>query len=112
MLRSRRLSTSGSDSDMPKIDLLDVTKSFRSAEGVEREVLRDLNLKVEDGEILAVVGASGSGKTTLLNILAGLDRPTTGAVTIDETPLHGLNTHAMMVFQTDAVFPFLRVDAN
>ena len=58
-----------------------VSKHFEDA-GHRLEVLRDVNLVVERGETVAIVGASGSGKTTLLQILGGLDLPTSGAVRI------------------------------
>ena len=58
-----------------------VSKHFEDA-GQRLEVLRDVNLVVERGETVAIVGASGSGKTTLLQILGGLDLPTSGAVRI------------------------------
>ena len=58
-----------------------VSKHFEEA-GHRLEVLRDVNLVVERGETLAIVGASGSGKTTLLQILGGLDLPTGGTVRI------------------------------
>jgi lipoprotein-releasing system ATP-binding protein len=59
-----------------------VSKHFVEA-GNRLEVLRDVNLRIERGETLAIVGASGSGKTTLLQILGGLDLPTAGTVRID-----------------------------
>ena len=54
-----------------------VSKHFTEA-GNRLEVLRDVNLRIERGETLAIVGASGSGKTTLLQILGGLDLPSAG----------------------------------
>lgn len=54
------------------------------------EVLRGIDLSMPRGETLAIVGASGSGKSTLLNLLAGLDRPSSGTVAIDGRPLAGL----------------------
>jgi lipoprotein-releasing system ATP-binding protein len=59
-----------------------VSKHFEEA-GNRLEVLRDVNLRIERGETLAIVGASGSGKTTLLQILGGLDLPSAGTVRID-----------------------------
>ena len=51
--------------------------------GLEQVALRELNLSIEKGELMAIVGASGSGKTTLMNILGGLDRPSAGRVRVD-----------------------------
>ncbi|MCS6825380.1 MAG: ABC transporter ATP-binding protein, partial [Caldilinea sp.] len=51
--------------------------------GLEQVALRELNLRVEKGELIAIVGASGSGKTTLMNILGGLDRPSAGRVLVE-----------------------------
>ena len=51
--------------------------------GLEQVALRELNLNIEKGELMSIVGASGSGKTTLMNILGGLDRPSAGRVRVD-----------------------------
>lgn len=57
-------------------------------------ILRDLNLSVSIGESVAIVGSSGSGKSTLLGLLAGLDNPTSGGVTVEGAPFSGLDEDA------------------
>jgi putative ABC transport system ATP-binding protein len=64
---------------MPLIQIRDVSKKY----DVGRPALVGVNLDVDAGEALAVVGRSGSGKSTLLNLIAGLDKPSTGEVTVD-----------------------------
>jgi sulfonate transport system ATP-binding protein len=78
----------------------------------DREVLRDLDLSVEPGEFLAIVGRSGSGKTTLLRLLAGLERPTSGAILLDGSPLLGLNRRTRLMFQDARLLPWERVADN
>jgi putative ABC transport system ATP-binding protein len=58
------------------------------------EILRDLNLAVVQGESVAIVGSSGSGKSTLLGLLAGLDSPTSGSVTVENAPFSALDEDA------------------
>ena len=58
------------------------------------EILRHLNLSVAQGESVAIVGSSGSGKSTLLGLLAGLDKPSSGSVTVEGTPFSGLSEDA------------------
>ena len=65
----------------PQIECADLVRIF-SGEGVEVQALQGLTLRVEKGELIAIVGASGSGKSTLLSILSGLDVPTAGTVRV------------------------------
>ncbi len=69
-------------SDKPVIELIDLKKIYYS-NGIPTPALRGVNLRVMDGEFLAIVGPSGSGKSTLLNMIGVLDRPTSGKVFID-----------------------------
>ncbi len=65
------------------VDLQDVVKIYAIGEGIEVKALRGINLQVEKGETLSIMGPSGSGKSTLLNMIGGLDNPTSGQVIID-----------------------------
>ena len=65
------------------------------------EVLRGLDLSVESGEVVAIVGASGAGKSTLLQILGTLDVPNQGALHIDGTPVHGMSRSALSRFRNE-----------
>ena len=65
------------------------------------EVLRGLDLSVESGEVVAIVGASGAGKSTLLQILGTLDVPNQGELHIDGTPVHGMSRTALSRFRNE-----------
>ena len=67
--------------DAPVLEARNVTRAFRQGP-IDLEVLKGVNLTVRAGERLAIIGASGSGKTTLLQILGGLDKPSTGTVSV------------------------------
>src|ERR1051325_6893202 len=76
--------------DSPMIDLRGVNKYYRSAAG-DYHALRDIDLCICAGEFVSIIGKSGSGKSTLLNMITGIDRPTTGEVWVDGTPVHSLS---------------------
>jgi len=78
------------DSDRRILELIDVSKTYPQARDSEVTVLRDINLSVDRGSSLAVVGPSGSGKSTLLNLIGALDRPTAGTVRLDGRDLSKL----------------------
>ena len=65
----------------PLLELINVSKSYVS-ESENINPLRDINIKIYEGQFIAIVGRSGSGKTTLLNVMAGLDKPTSGDILI------------------------------
>ncbi len=71
---------------MSFIKLKSINKSF-GKKSAKVDVLEDLNLSIEKGELVAIMGKSGSGKTTLLNILAGIDTPDSGEYLFDEKPM-------------------------
>ena len=102
------------------IDLRQVVKTYETPSG-PFTALQDINLRVRAGEFVAVVGKSGSGKTTLLNILAGIDRPTSGAISVDGTQLDSLSESQLaewrgrtigLVFQFFQLLPTLTVAEN
>ncbi|MDT3445908.1 ABC transporter ATP-binding protein [Pseudofrankia sp. BMG5.37] len=74
--------------------------------------LADIDLVVEPGEFVCIVGASGSGKSTLLRLVAGLLRPTAGEVTLDGGPVVGPGPERGLVCQTGALFPWRTAAAN
>jgi len=74
----------------PMIDVVDVSRRYEG----DQAALDHLSLRVAEGECLALLGPSGSGKSTLLNLIAGLDRPTEGAVTVGDTRVDGLSEAA------------------
>jgi len=94
------------------IELKAVGKSFRSADGNARAVLDGVDFRLEQGEIVALLGQSGSGKSTLLRIMAGLVRADAGTVTYGGQPLYGPARGVSMVFQSFALFPWLSVQQN
>ncbi|MGQ1796065.1 ABC transporter ATP-binding protein [Kocuria oceani] len=87
---------------MTAIRLESLSKSFGATDG---PVLEDVDLTVEQGQFVALLGASGCGKSTLLNIVAGLEEPTGGSVTV---PAEG----AALMFQDAALFPWLSARRN
>ncbi len=102
------------------INLRQVVKAYESPSG-PFTALQGVNLEVRAGEFVAIVGKSGSGKTTLLNLLAGIDRPTSGAVSIDGTRLDALSESQLaewrgrtigLVFQFFQLLPTLTVAEN
>jgi NitT/TauT family transport system ATP-binding protein len=94
------------------INLSGVSKSFRSADGPERNVLENVDFKLHEGEIVALLGKSGSGKSTLLRIMAGLIPANAGHTSYRGQPIFGPVAGVAMVFQSFALFPWLTVQQN
>ena len=71
------------------IDLRDVNKYYKTAAG-DYQALNGIELQINQGEFVSIIGKSGSGKSTLLNMISGIDHPTTGEVWVHGTPIHAL----------------------
>ena len=102
------------------ISLSQVTKHYRR-DAIDIPVLDNIDLDVGAGEFLALMGPSGSGKTTLLNLIAGIDKPNSGRITIDGKNIAGLNEkqlarwrarHVGFIFQLYNLIPVLTAFEN
>ena len=91
--------------------LRDVTKRFQGAAG-EVTALENITLDVHEGEFLAIVGPSGCGKSTLLSLLAGLEHTNEGTIELDHEAVHAPGRDRLVMFQQDALFPWLNVLEN
>ena len=93
------------------LEIARLYKKFSSKKGTIF-ALKNINLHVETGEFVCVVGASGSGKSTLLRLVAGLDMPTSGMITVDGTKVTGTSADRGMVFQSYTLYPWMNVEEN
>jgi putative ABC transport system ATP-binding protein len=80
------------------IELKDVRKQYKR-DAIEIPVLDGVSMSVSEGDFLALMGPSGSGKSTLLNLLAGIDQPTSGSITIGGTTISGLSERALAAWR-------------
>lgn len=94
------------------VELKNVGKSFKSADGKARSVLEGVDFRLAEGEIVSLLGQSGSGKSTMLRIMAGLIGADSGEVRLRDQPLYGPARGVSMVFQSFALFPWLTVQQN
>ncbi|MBL9198864.1 MAG: ABC transporter ATP-binding protein [Opitutaceae bacterium] len=92
---------------MPFLELSGVCKAFGGP-----EVLKDVNLSIERGEFVAIVGYSGSGKTTLISLIAGLQKPDAGTVKLNDLEITAPGPDRGVVFQNYSLLPWLTVTEN
>ncbi len=95
-----------------RVELSAVTKRFLSPTGTVHTALQNVNFTVEPGQFCAVVGPTGCGKSTTLSLIAGLDRPSAGAVRVGGQPVDGVAREMSFMFQGDALLPWKSVAAN
>ena len=96
---------------MPYLELKSIQKGY-GASGARTEVLRDINLAVEKGEFVAIVGYSGAGKSTLISLIAGLTRPDRGTVLLNDLEILSPGPDRGIVFQNYSLLPWLTVFEN
>ena len=91
------------------LQLQSINKTFNNA---NHSTINDLSLDVNEGEFICVVGPSGCGKSTLLNLIAGLEKPTSGNILLNDQPITGPGPDRVVMFQEAALYPWLTVMQN
>ena len=106
--------------DAPIIELRQVSKSYLSAAG-EFPALKDIDLRIQAGDFVSIIGKSGSGKSTLLNMVTGIDRPSAGAVLVNGATVHTMSENQLagwrganlgIIFQFFQLLPALSLQQN
>ena len=101
-IRLRKSVGPAANSNGTVIDLQRVVKTYETAAGAF-QALRGIDLRVDRGQFMSIIGKSGSGKSTLINMVTGIDRPTTGEVLVAGTPVHDLDEGQIAVWRGRAV---------
>lgn len=96
---------------MPLIEIKNASKGY-GYNGNRSEVLKDINLSLEEGEFVVIVGYSGSGKSTLINLISGLVKPDSGEATIEGKKITEPGPDRGLVFQNYSLLPWLNVTEN
>ncbi|MGD0905954.1 MAG: ABC transporter ATP-binding protein [Candidatus Acidiferrales bacterium] len=107
-----RVSQTQAPAPKESICLSGVFRSYKNSRGSFTPALQNIDLEIQQGEFICIVGPSGCGKSTLLHLIAGLDRPTTGEITVDGNPVKGPGTDRILLFQELGLFPWLTVRQN
>jgi ABC-type nitrate/sulfonate/bicarbonate transport system ATPase subunit len=94
------------------LSIRDVDKVFRAPDGSPVLALKDVSLSIEAGEMVSLIGPSGCGKSTLLRLIAGLDQPTAGELSIGSEQITGPSAERGLMFQDHNLFPWLTVRRN
>lgn len=94
------------------LSIENLSRVFTSLKGQTTQALTPVNFEVRENDFVTILGPSGCGKSTLLRIVAGLDRPTTGQVVLDGSPVQGPGADRGMVFQSYTLFPWLNIEQN
>ncbi len=109
--RDAKLNGNCQRSDAHLIDMRQIVKTFQSTAG-SFTALKGVNLQIDRGEFVAIIGKSGSGKSTLINMLTGIDRPSSGEVLVGDTAVHTLSEGQMAVWRgrnVGVIFQFFQL---
>lgn len=85
--------------------------SFRYADS-DQLILRDVNMRVNEGDFVCLLGQSGCGKSTFLRLMAGLEAPSSGSICVDGQPINGTSLERSVVFQDYGLFPWMSTGEN
>lgn len=88
--------------DQNLVDLREVVKTYHSSAGTFT-ALKGVDLQVESGAFVSIIGKSGSGKSTLINVITGIDKPTSGEVIVDKVPIHKFNEEQIAIWRGRSV---------
>jgi NitT/TauT family transport system ATP-binding protein len=94
------------------LSVQNVYHTFTRVKQDDLTVLADISLSIEQNSFVSLIGPSGCGKSTLLRMMAGLEKPSSGRILLDGNRISGPNAKTGMVFQQDAVFPWMTVQKN
>lgn len=94
---------------MNKVDIEGVSFAYPGSDAL---VLKDVSLAVDDGDFVCLLGQSGCGKSTFLRMLAGLEKPTGGTISVDGSPIDGAGLDRAVVFQDYGLFPWMSAGEN
>jgi taurine transport system ATP-binding protein len=99
---------------MSHLTLKDISLAYPQAKGEGRaaDILQNISLSFGDNQFIVVIGRSGSGKTSLLNLAAGFLQPSRGTISVDGKPIAGPGSDRAVVFQDDALYPWLNAREN
>jgi NitT/TauT family transport system ATP-binding protein len=111
----REMTTTNTDTESPRrvVDTQDLTLTFETADGPVY-ALSDINLQVNHGSFVSLIGPSGCGKTTLLRVIADLEQPTEGSITVNGVSPHEARSARAYgyVFQAPALYPWRTIERN
>ena len=94
------------------LHIKNISKEYKSSDSITQPIFDSLNLKIKEGEFVTIIGKSGCGKSTLLNIVAGLDKSFSGEVIVEDKPVKSTSQDRIVIFQENALFPWLNVVQN
>ena len=105
---------SGKEQRIPPIILhiKNISKQYKSSNLITQTIFDGMDLEIREGEFVTIIGKSGCGKSTLLNIVAGLDKSFSGDVIIEGKPVKSTSQDRIVIFQENALFPWLNVVQN